>query len=151
LHSSTIGGPRVPTLINQHVFLCVHIGLYQYTSDLQSLDRARDPGRLVPPEMRGALKLENWESILAGHPDDNRLYIICGAWASVRTNMFSAQEHPELISDYLEKERERGVLLGPFGAGVIPKSNQPELIVDLSSPEGKNVNDGIDSSRRFKT
>ena len=72
--------------------------------------------------------------------------------------MLSAREHPEVVAEYLRKELERGVLLGPFHRdevqgvvlnrfGVIPKSGQKgswRLIVDLSYPEGKSVNDGID-------
>ena len=74
--------------------------------------------------------------------------------------MKSAEEHHQVVTDYLEAERCRGVILGPFSReevlgvhlsrfGVIPKSHQPgkwHLIVDLSHPEGRSVNDGIDSS-----
>lgn len=77
--------------------------------------------------------------------------------SSARKNMRSANENPEVIADYLREESQRGVLLGPFGRheapdihlsrfGVIPKANKPgkwRLIVDLSHPEGKSVNDGI--------
>jgi hypothetical protein len=59
----------------------------------------------------------------------------------------------------VEAEVKHGVVLGPFlheevsqvhisRFGVIPKSGQPErwrLMVDLSYPEGKSVNDGISS------
>ena len=81
--------------------------------------------------------------------------------SSARKNMHSAEENPHVVEEYLEAELARGVLLGPFQReevtgvhlncfGVIPKSSQPgkwRLIVDLSHPEGKSVNDGIDSSR----
>lgn len=81
--------------------------------------------------------------------------------SSARKNMHSAEENPHVVEEYLEAELARGVLLGPFQReevpgvhlnrfGVIPKSSQPEkwrLIVDLSHPEGKSVNDGIDPSR----
>ena len=73
--------------------------------------------------------------------------------------MTQAREHPEVVSAYLLKELERGSLLGPFEPavvpqvhvskfGVIPKNHQPgkwRLIVDLSSPAGKSVNNGIPS------
>ena len=71
--------------------------------------------------------------------------------------MHSALEKPDVIQEYLEKEVARGRVVGPIDPdlappytqispfGVIPKSSQPgkwRLIVDLSSPEGKSVNDG---------
>ena len=62
-----------------------------------------------------------------------------------------------MVSKYIEAEMSRGVLLDPFARsdipevhlsrfGVIPKSGQHgkwRLIVDLSHPEGKRVNDFI--------
>lgn len=71
--------------------------------------------------------------------------------------MKSAEDNPQVVRDYLEAELRRGVVLGPFlreemsqvhtsRFGVIPKSSQPgkwRLIVDLSYPDGKSVNDGI--------
>ena len=59
--------------------------------------------------------------------------------------------------DYLDAKLRRGVVLGPFlheelrqrhisRFGVIPKANQPgkwRLIVHLSHPKGKSVNDGV--------
>jgi hypothetical protein len=67
--------------------------------------------------------------------------------------------NPQVVQDYLEAELRRGVVLGPFiraevpkvhlnRFGVIPKPHQPgrwRLIVDLSYPEGRSVNDGISS------
>ena len=80
--------------------------------------------------------------------------------SSARKNMQSAQENPHVVEEYLEEELARGVLLGPFQweevagvhlnrFGVIPKSSQPgkwRPIVDLSRPEEKSVNDGINPS-----
>ena len=72
--------------------------------------------------------------------------------------MSSARDHPEVVRDYLAGECAEGRILGPFPAGSLPglqvsrfgvipkgKSGKWRLIVDLSSPEGKSVNDGIDS------
>jgi len=74
-------------------------------------------------------------------------------------NMLSAMEHPQVVSDYISEEVRAGrvllvghkddplvkeIHLSPFG--VIPKKSKPNkwrLIVDLSSPEGHSVNDGI--------
>ena len=119
------------------------------------------------------LVLPHWESLLADHPDKNYSgYLLKGIkegfWigfdrgvklASARKNMLSAVEHPEVVNQYLLKERKRGVLLGPFQRkdmpevvisrfGVIPKGDQPgkwRLIVDLSHPEQQSANDGINS------
>ena len=71
--------------------------------------------------------------------------------------MKSASENPGVVDEYLANEREarrllgqltqketEGVQISPFG--VIPKSHQPSkwrLILDLSSPKGGSVNDGI--------
>ena len=59
--------------------------------------------------------------------------------------------HPSVIKDYLTEEQRHGRIVGPLAAhssfGVIPKSSQSNkwrLILDLSSPEGHSVNDGID-------
>ena len=74
--------------------------------------------------------------------------------------MPSAQEHPEVIAQYLERERSLGRMLGPFRHeelealpeaqinrfDVIPKGHNTgkwRLITDLSFPPGSSVNDGI--------
>jgi len=76
---------------------------------------------------------------------------------SANKNMFSAQQHPEDIDEYLKKEVQLGNILPPATApavhinrfGVIPKKHQPgkwRLITDLSYPEGASVNDSINPS-----
>ena len=76
---------------------------------------------------------------------------------SATKNKSSAYEHPAVIDEYLANEVSLGRVAGPFSAppfpflhvssfGVIPKKGQPgkwRLIVDLSSPGGASVNDGI--------
>ena len=72
--------------------------------------------------------------------------------------MLSAVQKPEVVREYLVKECVEGRVMGPLEPtqfprvqisrfGVIPKgsSGKWRLIVDLSSPEGHSVNDGIDS------
>ena len=69
-------------------------------------------------------------------------------------NLLSAIEQPEVIQTYLDKEvaagrvakasSVQGIHCSPFGA--IPKKSKPgqwRLLLDLSSPEGHSVNDGI--------
>ena len=72
----------------------------------------------------------------------------------------SAETPPQVIHDYIQKERDLGRVRGPVAAGavqdlqvspfgVIPKPHAPgkwRLIVDLSHPAGRSVNDGIRSS-----
>ena len=76
---------------------------------------------------------------------------------SARRNKLSAYQHSGVIDVYLANEVRLGLVAGPFDAppvedlhissfGVIPKKGQPDkwhLIVDLSSPQGRSVNDGI--------
>ena len=70
--------------------------------------------------------------------------------------MPSVAAHPQAIKDYLVEECAQGRILGPLCAdavlgvqvsrfGLIPKKtpNEWRLIVDLSSPEGSSVNNGI--------
>ena len=80
---------------------------------------------------------------------------------SASANMPSAQQHPEVIRDYLQSELAKGRMLGPFSSteslppvhinkfGVIPKGHNTgkwRLISDLSFPRGRSVNDGIDEA-----
>ena len=149
-------------------------GRYLYTDDLRFLDRVGRNAPQAREEFQAIvtpLKSAHWESMLASHPDrDYTDYLLSGIkggfrigvnrgvhLASARKNMLSAQEHPQVVTDYLQKEMDRGVLLGPFEQssfpevivsrfGVIPKGGQPgrwRLIVDLSHPEGRSINDGI--------
>ena len=77
--------------------------------------------------------------------------------STARQNMCSTLAHPEVVEEYLAKERRDGRVLGPFPLeisppvhvsrfGVIPKSGKPNkwrLIIDLSHPQQRSVNDGI--------
>jgi hypothetical protein len=75
--------------------------------------------------------------------------------------MRSALENAAVVQEYLKREVSLGRIIGPVSPdvmpdgtqlspfGVIPKSNRPgkwRLIVDLSSPDGRSVNDGIEES-----
>ena len=70
--------------------------------------------------------------------------------------MLSANEHQQVIRNYLAEECSEGRVLGPLPPahfpdthtsrfGVIPKGSTGKwrLIVDMSAPEGTSVNDGI--------
>ena len=128
------------------------------------------PGSLC--HINTPLKLDAWKEALACHPDKSYIdYILCGISDGFRIgfdyschscrpshgNMLSTLENPDVVDNYLQKELSEGNiaevvdptgLLGlqvsPFG--VIPKRHAPNkwrLIVDLSSPTGSSVNDGI--------
>ena len=112
-----------------------------------------------------------WERGLSDHPDRQFMELLCvGIREGFRVgfnyrehqcrkaskNMRSVREHRDVVEEYIHKEREAGRLLGPFQPnafpevqvnpfGVIPKSELGKwhLIVDMSSPEGGSVNDGI--------
>ena len=74
----------------------------------------------------------------------------------VKRNMPSAEEHPEVITKYIEKEHAEGRILSAFHVNhielpvqisqfeVIPKGHTPGKL-DMSFPEGSSVNDGIPS------
>ena len=104
------------------------------------------------------LKVAKWDHMLAQCPDKQYVAYLLSSiqesfWIryerrehvlrSVRKNMKTAVENPQVIREYLDVERKRGVLLGPVEW---PKSHQPgkwRLIVDLSHLEGRSANDGI--------
>ncbi len=122
------------------------------------------------------LRLEEWERHLRDHPDHEFVaYILQGIRKGFRIgfnrlsscrpatrNLQSVRDHPEIVDAYLSNEVTLGraiylakstlpsipeLTVSPIG--VIPKRNRPDkwrLIVDLSSPKGRSVNDGIDSS-----
>ena len=112
-----------------------------------------------------------WQDSLSLHPDRQLAdYVVQGIQNGFRigfdyrrtqtkrvsSNMRSTLEHPEVVRDYLTKECAEGRIFGPFDInrlpqvhvsrfGVIPKGNSRKwrLILDLSSPDGQSVNDGI--------
>ena len=116
-------------------------------------------------------KASVWFQCLVNHPDVAfAAYITLGITNGFRIghskvvtqlrtnprNLMSALVHPEVVQDYLDRECKAGRLVGPFKQtdlpmihcspfGVIPKKGQDawRLIVDLSSPKGRSVNDGI--------
>ena len=117
------------------------------------------------------LNVAQFRRDLAGHPNQQAVsYVLDGLQHGFRLgfrptrrlrvaekNKPSAFQNPTVIDDYLANEVSRCRVAGPFpllplpnlqisSFGVIPKKGQPGkwcLIVDLSSPRGSNVNDGI--------
>ena len=123
-----------------------------------------------------------WEVLLQDHPDQELArYISEGrrrgfyigydkdrTRRSAACNMISAAKNPDPVQKYVDNEQAEGWIIGPFTPeetadihvsrfGVIPKRHQPgkwRLILDLSSPDGMSINDGIDkelSSLQYET
>ena len=112
-----------------------------------------------------------WEALLQDHPDQELArYISEGlrrgfyigydkdrTRRSAACNMISAAKNPDPVQKYVDNEQAEGRIIGPFTPeetadihvsrfGVIPKRHQPgkwRLILDLSSPDGMSINDGI--------
>ena len=116
------------------------------------------------------IRVEAWQAALAVYPDRDFANLLveglangfrigyddgCTPRSRSRRNMRSAAEHPDVVRRYIAAEVAAGTLRGPVQNqagvhvspfGVIPKSGPPgrwRLIVDLSSPRGGSVNDGI--------
>ena len=117
------------------------------------------------------LRPREWERALSAHPDQEFAGYVClGIREGFRIgfdyrrarckpgpgNMKSVREHGDVVERYIGVECEAGRLLGPLEQsrfphvhvspfGVIPKSEPGKwrLILDLSSPGGSSVNDGI--------
>ncbi len=121
------------------------------------------------------LKWRDWNFCLLNHPDQRlATFVTAGirdgfrlgfdyqsrpSCRSASRNMSSAREHPLVISEYLAKECAEGRVIGPLDPavlpsvhvspfGVRPKGNTGKwrLILDLSAPIGRSINDGIGSS-----
>ena len=128
---------------------------------------------VISPEIHSPLLASVWETELLGHPDRAYVkYILQGLNRGFRMGLDRRQhissasgnlhiDKPEVVTDYLQWEvllgsmwkiplmvAPRGVHYSPLG--IIPKRNKPgkwRLVVDLSSPQGMSINDGIDTDR----
>ena len=70
------------------------------------------------------------------------------------SNLLSDRQNPEVVQDYLLHECSQGRIIGPLDSSLHSflqinrfgkkNSDRWKLILDLSVPEGKSVNDGID-------
>ena len=108
--------------------------LYPYTADLLCLDFCRQPaaaeafiGHLIIT-ISTPLVVQEWVKALSTHPDQVfAKYIHKGLsfgfriglnrsskLKSASTNMHSAFEHQQVITEYLQKELSVGRMLGPF-------------------------------------
>ena len=152
-------------------------GQYPYTSqlkDLASWDNSTSGHPKIPSEhsqIVSPVDPQFWKQGLADHPDREFASLIVHGLTkgfrigfnptlthlqSAGSNLQLAALHPEVISQYLERElrlgrvaelsdqRPSGLQVSPLG--VVPKKGRPNkwrMIMDLSSPEDHSVNDGI--------
>jgi len=156
------------------------MNLYPYTQQLLLLhacDNSVAGKPKLPEKLCRIISPTNpsyWRAGLVGHPDKAFVSFITEGLAngfrvgydhtrsklkSANTNLISAAQHPEIVSEYISQELAAGHLaeLGPYHLaaqcgvqispmGVIPKKGKPNkwrLIMDLSSPIGASANDGI--------
>eukprot|EP00731_Ephydatia_muelleri_P012479 Em0006g1373a len=123
-------------------------GVGAFTDQLLALNRCTP---LIPN--KGPAELQNISTPLKAEEWEKALRCI-----SARANLPSAAENQEVVTAYLKEECAQGrvIRMGPAETvvglqispfGVIPKGQTGKwrLIVDLSSPHGSSVNDGIDS------
>ena len=138
-----------------------------------ALNACQSPVQGIPAALQEVvtpLCWQAWDGGLANHPDQLfRRYIVEGIKRGFRIgfdysrplrssagNMISTKHSPSLIRDYLAEECAQGRVIGPLPRdfirgvhvsrfGLIPKKSPGEwrLIVDLSSPAGWSVNDGV--------
>ena len=114
-------------------------GSYAYTGDLLTLrnqgPQSRVGGNPQLTRISTPLHKAAWEAHLRAHPDPTfTRYIVEGIEVGFRIgvnpehqvqsahqNMLSAREHPDVIGDYIGKERAAGHILGPFPKGIMPE------------------------------
>ena len=148
-------------------------GHYRYRDELLALASAVAPQPApMWPRYHTPVQLDLLHPYLIAHPDQAYAnYIAEGlkngfrigfsyqsALPTSRTaNHPSCRARPTVVSERIAAELSAGRLLGPLPAalrpvvhispmGLVPKPHQPgkfRLIVDLSTPRGKSVNDGI--------
>ena len=122
----------------------------------------------LPSNVSTPVNVERLEFYLSGHPDRNLVaYIIngfhfgfdIGFRGNISTtrprNLLSARTNPDPVSQAIAKELVRGHTSGPFivppiqpfhcsPLGAVPKKDGTHrIILDLSSPRGLSVNEGI--------
>ena len=121
---------------------------------------------------KGFLPITEWEPFLASHPDQQfAAFLRRGITHGFRIgfnratnlhrmegNLRSVQQNPEVVDKYIKSEVLAGKLIVTQSGdnihcspiGIIPKPHQPgkfRLIVDLSSPHGHSINEGISPQR----
>ena len=170
------GHLKIPITDLTHLYPTGWSLLYGHTADLLCMNFCRPIHHNTSPVLSTVstpLDLAEWAHALSWHPDRAFARYICeglqsgfrigfrydSPLRSATSNMLSAADHPEVVTNYLQKEVSLGRMLGPFHDtsglpqlhinrfGVIPKGHNTgkwRLITDLSHPQDFSVNDGID-------
>ena len=113
---------------------------HAYTEDLQQIDACRPELLTRLPhamnEITTPLDRREWESALAGHPDQKfREYVVNGILNGFRIgfnytntacrksgkNLPSVREHLQVVRDYLAEECAQGRILGPLDPESFPQ------------------------------
>ena len=152
--------------------ICRSIPLhYPYSADLLALESRRPERVSDGGALHQCLPPDAWGPYLASLTNRSLADFLCRGISAgfrvgfdrsrplgqARQNFPSVQQNPHIVRDYLAGELDQASIriAGPNESvhvnpiGLIPKASQPgkfRLIVDLSSPEGASVNDGIDSA-----
>lgn len=117
--------------------------------------------------VQSGLNLDRWEQLLRGNHDNEICYYLRYGWPvgyhsatipqSITPNHPSATSHPTHIEEFIKKELSHDAMVGPFTSPpfkpwfrISPmmtrpkkKSTKRRVIIDISFPEGKFVNDCI--------
>lgn len=145
-------------------------GRYVYISHLTELEACTEHDDVIKwPTCPTPIRLSSWVPFLLSHPDHifasyvyqglKQGFRICfrKQGSGLRHNHPSALANPAVIQTHIDIEQEAGRLVGPLPQsvvplvhtnpiGLVPKSHQVDkwrMIVDLSSPTNRSVNDGI--------
>ena len=121
----------------------------------------------VRRDIPSQLKCEAWDDLLAEYEDKEICQFLRYGWPvtftaatppiSTPVNHASAHRHPAVITKFIQKELSLDALLGPFGAPPFspwtkisplmtrdkPSGDGKRVIIDLSFPPGRSVNDGV--------
>lgn len=149
------------------------LGGYPYTDDLLALEAVSGPSSTPCPAqpLSQFPTVVQWKPYLSSHPDRRFASFLERGFSSgfrigfnrispltsTRRNLSSVIDNPVAVDQYIAEEVAAGKLrcipnqnpaIHTSPIGLIPKRNRPgkyRLIVDLSSPSGSSVNDGIDT------
>ena len=120
--------------------LILSLGHYRYSADLVALDQCHTVKPIRLPygldHIVTPLLWQSWQASLADHPDRASInWLIAGIRDGFRIgydytrgkpkssqrNLISALERPQVIREYLAKERAEGRIMGPFATLELPQ------------------------------
>ena len=160
------GGTTSGSALSPTAGMPTHVGHLAATGHTRAKGVQGTPNELSRAHI--PLRHAQFERELAGHPDKAWVSkLLTAIKIGVRIghtgprhytharNLSSAFQHPEVIDQELAKEYDAGRILGPFttspiyplqcsGLGAIARKNGKwRMIMHLSAPAGRSVNDGI--------